>query len=112
MARKEQAGTPALVALAAAGVPHTVHAYEHDPRTPAGYGLEAAAVLGLDPAQVYKTLVAEVDGRLAVAVVPVKKAQHAAPVVGDEEVGADAEAQGQADGKGPQVRQELLEERK
>jgi Cys-tRNA(Pro)/Cys-tRNA(Cys) deacylase len=71
VARKEQAGTPALVALAAAGVPHTVHAYEHDPRTPAGYGLEAATVLGLDPAQVYKTLVAEVDGRLTVAVVPV-----------------------------------------
>ncbi|MBN9374961.1 MAG: Cys-tRNA(Pro) deacylase [Cellulomonas sp.] len=71
MPRKEQAGTPALVALAAAGVPHTVHAYEHDPRTPAGYGLEAATVLGLDPAQVYKTLVAEVDGRLTVAVVPV-----------------------------------------
>lgn len=71
MARRDQAGTPALVALAAAGVPHTLHAYEHDPRTPAGYGLEAAAVLGLDPAQVYKTLVAEVDGRLTVAVVPV-----------------------------------------
>jgi Cys-tRNA(Pro)/Cys-tRNA(Cys) deacylase len=71
VARKEQAGTPALVALAAAGVPHTVHAYEHDPRTPAGYGLEAATALGLDPAQVYKTLVAEVDGHLTVAVVPV-----------------------------------------
>jgi len=71
VARRDQAGTPALVALAAAGVPHTLHAYEHDPRTPAGYGLEAAAVLGLDPAQVYKTLVAEVDGRLTVAVVPV-----------------------------------------
>ena len=71
MARREQAGTPALVALAAAGVPHTVHAYEHDPRTPAGYGLEAATALGLDPERVYKTLVAEVDGRLAVAVVPV-----------------------------------------
>jgi Cys-tRNA(Pro)/Cys-tRNA(Cys) deacylase len=64
-------GTPALAALAAAGVPHTAHAYEHDPRSTAGYGEEAAAVLGLDPEQVYKTLVADVDGTLTVAVVPV-----------------------------------------
>ncbi len=71
MARKDPTGTPALVALAAAGVAHTVHAYEHDPRTPVGYGLEAALTLGIDPAQVFKTLVAEVDGRLTVAVVPV-----------------------------------------
>ena len=71
MARRDPAGTPALVALAAAGVPHTVHAYDHDPRTPVGYGLEAALTLGIDPAQVFKTLVAEVDGRLTVAVVPV-----------------------------------------
>ena len=52
-------------------MPHTVHAYDHDPRTPVGYGLEAALTLGIDPAQVFKTLVAEVDGRLTVAVVPV-----------------------------------------
>ncbi len=71
MARKDPAGTPALVALTAAGVPPTVHAYEHDPRTPVGYGLEAALTLGIDPAQVFKTLVAEVDGRLTIAVVPV-----------------------------------------
>ncbi|HEY0118400.1 MAG TPA: Cys-tRNA(Pro) deacylase [Cellulomonas sp.] len=71
MARKDPTGTPALVTLAAAGVPHTVHSYEHDPRTPVGYGLEAALTLGIDPAQVFKTLVAEVDGRLTVAVVPV-----------------------------------------
>ena len=64
-------GTPALVVLAEAGVAHTVHVYEHDPRTPAGYGLEAAHALGLDPACVFKTLVADVDGRLTVAVVPV-----------------------------------------
>lgn len=71
MARKEPTGTPALVVLEASGVPHTVHAYQHDPRTPVGYGLEAALTLGIDPAQVFKTLVAEVDGRLTVAVVPV-----------------------------------------
>jgi Cys-tRNA(Pro)/Cys-tRNA(Cys) deacylase len=71
VARRGAAGTPALVVLAGAGVPHTVHAYEHDPRTPAGYGMEAALALGLDPGSVFKTLVAEVDGRLTVAVAPV-----------------------------------------
>lgn len=73
MSRSKNApsGTPALVALAAAGVPHTAHAYEHDPRSTVGYGLEAAEVLGIDPEQVYKTLMASVDGTLTVAVVPV-----------------------------------------
>jgi Cys-tRNA(Pro)/Cys-tRNA(Cys) deacylase len=64
-------GTPALVALAAAGVPHTTHAYGHDPSSDVGYGLEAAQVLGIPPAQVYKTLMTTVDGTLTVAVVPV-----------------------------------------
>jgi Cys-tRNA(Pro)/Cys-tRNA(Cys) deacylase len=64
-------GTPALVALAAAGAPHTAHVYEHDPSSPVGYGLEAAQVLGIPPEQVYKTLMATVDGALTVAVVPV-----------------------------------------
>lgn len=71
MARKDPSGTPALLALAAAGVPHTVHAYEHDPRADVGYGLEAALALGLDPQQVFKTLLTRVDGALTVAVVPV-----------------------------------------
>ncbi|WP_147796018.1 Cys-tRNA(Pro) deacylase [Cellulomonas sp. Y8] len=73
MSRSKNApsGTPALVALAAAGVPHTAHAYDHDPRSTVGYGLEAAEVLGIDSEQVYKTLMASVDGTLTVAVVPV-----------------------------------------
>ena len=66
-------GTPALVALAAAGVPHTAHVYEHDASSPVGYGLEAAQVLGIPPEQVYKTLMATVDGALTVAVVPVTR---------------------------------------
>lgn len=68
---RKPAGTPALVALTRAGTPHTVHTYDHDPSTTAGYGLEAATALGLDPDQVFKTLMAEVDGMLTVAVVPV-----------------------------------------
>ncbi len=64
-------GTPALRALAAAGVPHTPHTYEHDPASTVGYGLEAALALGIEPARVYKTLMTHVDGALTVAVVPV-----------------------------------------
>ena len=63
-------GTPATAALAKQKVPHTLHAYDHDPRAES-YGLEAVEELGLDRARVFKTLVAEVDGRLTVGVVPV-----------------------------------------
>jgi Cys-tRNA(Pro)/Cys-tRNA(Cys) deacylase len=65
------AGTPALVALEAAGVPHTAHAYEHDAASDVGYGLEAAAAIGVPAEQVFKTLMTAVDGALTVAVVPV-----------------------------------------
>ena len=68
--KKTGGGTPATVALTAAGIEHTVHAYPHDPRS-TSYGLEAAEALGLDPARVHKTLMASVDGRLTVAIVPV-----------------------------------------
>jgi Cys-tRNA(Pro)/Cys-tRNA(Cys) deacylase len=71
VARKERAGgTPATVALTRAGVPFTLHAYAHDPRA-ASFGQEAADALGLDPARVFKTLLADLDGRLVVGVVPV-----------------------------------------
>lgn len=63
-------GTPATVALTAAGADYTVHAYEHDPAHPS-YGDEAAQAMGVSPDRVFKTLVAEVDGELTVAVVPV-----------------------------------------
>jgi Cys-tRNA(Pro)/Cys-tRNA(Cys) deacylase len=64
-------GTPAIVAASRAGIVFTVHEYEHDPRA-ASYGLEAVEKLGLDPRRVFKTLVADVDGTLTVAVVPVE----------------------------------------
>jgi Cys-tRNA(Pro)/Cys-tRNA(Cys) deacylase len=47
-----------------------VHRYEHDPRHPS-YGREASEALGVPPGRVFKTLIAEVDGKLTVAVVPV-----------------------------------------
>ncbi|MFK4728400.1 Cys-tRNA(Pro) deacylase [Agromyces mediolanus] len=64
------AGTPATVALAAAGVPYVPRAYEHDPRA-AAFGLEAAEKLGVEPERVFKTLLASVDGGLVVGIVPV-----------------------------------------
>ncbi|MFE8887217.1 Cys-tRNA(Pro) deacylase [Pseudarthrobacter enclensis] len=71
MARKNTAqGTPATAALAAAGVSCVLHPYAHDPAA-ASYGAEAADVLGVDPARVFKTLMVEVEGRLAVGIVPV-----------------------------------------
>ncbi|WP_166865637.1 Cys-tRNA(Pro) deacylase [Salinibacterium sp. ZJ70] len=63
-------GTPATVALTAAGIRFTEHAYTHDPAN-RDFGMEAATALGLDPDQVFKTLLADVDGRLVVGIVPV-----------------------------------------
>ena len=63
-------GTPATALLDKQRVAHTLHSYDHDPRHES-YGLEAAEALGLVPGRVFKTLVAEVDGKLAVGVVPV-----------------------------------------
>lgn len=62
-------GTQATAALRRARVEHRIHGYTHQPGE--AYGAEAAELLGLDPARVFKTLVAEIDGALAVAVVPV-----------------------------------------
>jgi Cys-tRNA(Pro)/Cys-tRNA(Cys) deacylase len=64
------AGTPALAELARHKVHHSVHPYRVDPDTP-NYGAVVAAAIGADPERVFKTLVAEVDGGLTVAVVPV-----------------------------------------
>ncbi len=64
-------GTTATIALERARIPFTVHEYVHDPRH-ASYGLEASEALGIAPERVFKTLIAEVDGSLVTAVVPVK----------------------------------------
>lgn len=71
MGRKNSTqGTPATAALTAAGVSFVLHPYTHDPAA-ASYGAEAAEVLGIDPSRVFKTLMVEVEGRLAVGIVPV-----------------------------------------
>ena len=94
-------GTPATVALTAAGIAFTPHAYEHDAAN-TNFGLEAAAALQLDAEQVFKTLLADVDGMLTVAIVPVtgkldlkalaaavggKKAEMADPRVAERKTG-------------------------
>jgi Cys-tRNA(Pro)/Cys-tRNA(Cys) deacylase len=63
-------GTPATALLTKAKISFTLHPYDHDPRAQA-YGEEAAEALGVDPAQIFKTLIATVEGKLACAVVPV-----------------------------------------
>ena len=62
--------TPATTRLDKAGVAYRVHSYTHD----RGRGVRAGsgrAATGIEPARVFKTLVAEVDGALTVAIVPV-----------------------------------------
>ena len=102
MARKKApGGTPATVALTRAGVAFELREYEHDPRA-TSYGLEAAQALGVPPERVFKTLMADVDGRLVVGVVPVtgqldlkalaravggRKAQMADPAVAERATG-------------------------
>jgi Cys-tRNA(Pro)/Cys-tRNA(Cys) deacylase len=68
--QQQPGGTPATVALTAAGADFTVHAYDHDPAHPS-YGEEAAEAMGVSPERVFKTLVADVDGALVVGIVPV-----------------------------------------
>jgi Cys-tRNA(Pro)/Cys-tRNA(Cys) deacylase len=63
-------GTPATVALTRAGAEFTLHPYAHDVAAQA-YGEEAADALGVPYDRIFKTLVAELDTGLAVAVVPV-----------------------------------------
>ncbi|MDR2896954.1 MAG: Cys-tRNA(Pro) deacylase [Propionibacteriaceae bacterium] len=103
MSKKPKApATPALAILDAAGVSYRTHSYEHDAAASIGFGLETAAVLGVDPARVFKTLMTRVDGQLVTAVVPAsgllnlkslaaavggKKAEMAAPAQAERATG-------------------------
>jgi len=57
-------GTPATVALEAAGVAFTLHEYAYDPGADR-VGLQAAEALGAEPGAVFKTLMTRVDGKPA-----------------------------------------------
>jgi Cys-tRNA(Pro)/Cys-tRNA(Cys) deacylase len=72
--RHQSRGTPAIVALHAAGVPFVVHEFAHEAGR-RGYGTAAAAALGVEPERVFKTLLADVHGapgvERVVGIVPV-----------------------------------------
>lgn len=75
MAQRRQqtgGGTPAVVLLERAGVAFAARVYDHDPAV-ASYGLEAAALLGVEPARVLKTLLLHTDASWAVGIVPVDR---------------------------------------
>jgi len=61
--------TQATRALRRAGVAFELREYEHDPAA-GSYALEAADALGLDPDEVFKTLVVDRDGTLTACLVP------------------------------------------
>lgn len=61
--------TRATQSLETLGVKFTLHSYAYDPDA-AGIGLQAAEALGVPPARVLKTLMAEVDGKPVCALVP------------------------------------------
>jgi len=62
--------TPATTLLDRQGVAYRLHPYPHDLRADS-YGTGAVEALGVVSERVFKTLVADVDGRLVVGVVPV-----------------------------------------
>ena len=61
--------TAATVALTRAGIAFELFPYDYDPDAPR-IGLQAAEALGCSPDEVFKTLMAEVDGKPVCVVVP------------------------------------------
>lgn len=67
---KNKGATRALQVLNRAGVDYELIEYEHSEQMDGGYALDTSRVLGIDPRMIFKTLLATVDGRPVVAVVP------------------------------------------
>lgn len=61
--------TPATLALTKADVPFTLAHYDYDPNAER-VGLQAAEAMGVSPSEVFKTLMAELDGKPVCAIVP------------------------------------------
>jgi Cys-tRNA(Pro)/Cys-tRNA(Cys) deacylase len=61
---RAKGATPATVMLQQAGVDFRIHEFDHDPGE-RNYGIVAAEALGIDPDQVFKTLLAQVEGQAA-----------------------------------------------
>ncbi|HYS47666.1 MAG TPA: Cys-tRNA(Pro) deacylase [Xanthobacteraceae bacterium] len=62
-------GTPATVALQKAGIVFTLHEYDYDPGAER-IGLQAAQALGVDPARLFKTLMARAGATVLCVLVP------------------------------------------
>ena len=65
--------TPAMVMLERSGIEFAVHAFDHDlvDAEELGYGRAAAHALGVDESRVFKTLLAQSEKSVVVAIVPV-----------------------------------------
>ena len=61
--------TPGTLFLTKVGIAFELHPYAYDPDA-ARIGLQAAEALNVDPAQTFKTLMAEADGKPVCVVVP------------------------------------------
>jgi Cys-tRNA(Pro)/Cys-tRNA(Cys) deacylase len=61
--------TQGTLLLQKLGIAFELHPYDYDPEA-ARVGLQAAEALGVDPAQLFKTLMAEIDGKPVCVVIP------------------------------------------
>jgi Cys-tRNA(Pro)/Cys-tRNA(Cys) deacylase len=85
--------TPAVEAARLAGIAFKLHAYEGVEVGEGEYASAVAESLGRPPAQLYKTLVAKVDGQLAVFVVPADRQLDLGAVGKRAELAGKAEAE-------------------
>ncbi len=73
--KQRSASTPATQVLIRMGIPFEIHSFDIDDHATAGggsgYGLQAAKALGVTSSHVFKTLIAVVDARPCVGIVPV-----------------------------------------
>src|SRR6185436_7877756 len=89
--------TPAIEALRAAAVEHRLHEYEGVELGVGDYAVAVAAALGIEPGRLFKTLLASVDGKLEVFVIPADR-QLDLRAVGKRSVMADRAAAERATG--------------
>ena len=62
--------TPAVEALRSAGIEYRLHEYEGVEVGEGDYAVAVADALGIEPGRLFKTLLASVDGKLEVFVIP------------------------------------------
>lgn len=62
--------TPALSKLTELQIPFELDIHDVDPKSGKGFALEASEIMCVPPEQVFKTLMADIDGEHVVAVIP------------------------------------------